>query len=250
MQVESSDLQWRHDGNKITVLNNPFCIIIDNLFGPEKSKKILEHIVSLKKYFQQAEIMYEGNLKIDETYRKNFTCYVDSLYKIDDPYWTIRREYRKKSQLLRAIDGLIESVDMGAILNSVPFPICKFRDVNVWESQISRYGHDKEYYEWHYDRISNDDRLITLIYYVNMDPKKFHGGELILSDGLSVGRQVVTSDSKEHTVEPQNDRLVIFNSRIIHRVAPTISSPKFEEGRFSVNIWCGIRHNGTILSNY
>jgi len=58
MQVESWDLQWRHDGNKITVLNNPFCIIIDNLFGPEKSKKIFEHIVSLKEYFQPAEIIF------------------------------------------------------------------------------------------------------------------------------------------------------------------------------------------------
>lgn len=250
MQTESFDFQWRYNGHKITVLNTPYCIIIDRLFGPEKSKKIFEHVVSLKEYFQPAEIMYEGNLKVDETYRKNNTCYVDSLYKIDDPEWVAKREYRKKSQLLGAIDGLMESVDMGIILNSAPFPICKFRDVNVWESQISRYGYDKEHYAWHYDRISNDDRLITLVYYANIEPKKFHGGQLVLSDGLSLGRQIITSNSKEHVIEPQNDRLVIFNARTAHKVASTVSSPKFEEGRFSVNIWCGIRQNGAVVSNY
>ncbi len=250
MQVEPLDFQWRYNEHKVTVLKNPYCIIIDNLFGFEISKKIFEHIVSLREHFQPAEIMYEGNLKTDETYRKNLTCYVDSLYKIEDPDWTVRKEYRKKSQLLGAIDSLVESTDMGIMLNSAPLPICKFRDVNAWESQISRYGYDREHYEWHYDRISNDDRLITLVYYVNMEPKKFHGGELILSDGLSLDKQIITSNSKEHVIEPQNDRLVIFNSRTAHKVAPTISGSKFEEGRFSVNIWCGIRQDGIRVSNY
>lgn len=250
MQVEPLDFQWRYNKHKVTVLNNPYCIIIENFFGSEISAKIFEHIVSLREHFQQAEIMYEGNLKTDETYRKNLTCYVDSLYKIDDPDWAVRREYRKKSQLLGVIDGLMESTDMGIMLNSAPLPICKFRDVNAWESQISRYGYDKEHYEWHYDRISNDNRLITLVYYVNMEPKKFHGGELVLSDGLSLDKQIITSNSREHVIEPQNDRLVIFNARTAHKVAPTISSSKFEEGRFSVNIWCGIRRDGTMVSNY
>ncbi len=225
-------------------------MIIDNLFGPEKSSKIFEHITSLREHFQPAEIAYEGDLRVDETYRKNLTCYVDSLYKIDDPDWIARREYRKKSLLLGAIDGLVESSDLAIILNSAPFPICKFRDVNVWESQVSRYGNDQDHYEWHYDRISNDDRLITIVYYVSAEPRRFHGGELILSDGLSLGKKIITSNSNEHTIEPQNDRLVVFNSRTVHRVALTTSPPKFEEGRFSVNTWCGIRQNGITVSNY
>src|SRR5579885_190200 len=250
MQVGSHDLQWRYNKQKITILNNPYCIIIDNLFGAERSNKIFEHIISLKDHFQPAEIMYEGSLKVNETYRKNLTCYVDSLYKNNEQEWSRRREYRRRSPLLEAVDGLMESIDMGTILNSAPIPMCKFKDVNVWESQISRYGYEGEHYEWHYDRISNDDRLITLVYYVNMEPRKFHGGQLLLSDGFLLDRQIITPDSKEHTIEPENDRLVIFNSRTIHKVAATTSSSKFEEGRFSVNIWCGIRQNGATVSNY
>src|SRR6185437_15306126 len=217
MQIESENFQWEYAKQKITILDDPYCIIIDDLFGPEKSKEIFEHIVSLREYFHPAKITYEDHLKTDEDYRKNVTCYIDALYKIDDPDWTARREYRKKSQLLGAIDGLVQSQDMGMILHSAPFPICKFRDVNAWETQISRYGYDKDHYEWHYDRLSNDDRMITLVYYVN--------------------------------IEPKNDRLVIFNSRTVHRVASTTSSARFEEGRFSVNIWCGIRKNGEPISN-
>ena len=250
MQIEYENFQWEYAKQKITILDDPYCIIIDDLFGPEKSKEIFEHIVSLREYFHPAKITYEDHLKTDEDYRKNVKCYIDALYKIDDPDWNARREYRKKSQLLGAIDGLVQSQDMGMILHSAPFPICKFRDVNAWETQISRYGYDKDHYEWHYDRLSNDDRMITLVYYVNMEPKKFQGGELVLSRGLSLGKKIITSNAKECTIEPKNDRLVIFNSRTVHRVASTTSSARFEEGRFSVNIWCGIRKNGEPISNY
>jgi Rps23 Pro-64 3,4-dihydroxylase Tpa1-like proline 4-hydroxylase len=250
MQIESMDFQWKYDEHKVTVLDNPYCIIIDDLFGPEKSQKIFEHILSLREYFEPAKITYEGDLKTDEEYRKNTVCYIDSLYRIDTPDWIAKKEYRKRSQLLEAIDGLIQSPDMAMITHSTPFPMCKFRDINVWETQISRYGNDEDHYEWHYDRMSNDDRLITLVYYVNMEPKKFQGGELIFSDGLSIGRRIITSNSKECAIKPQNDRLVIFNSRTVHRVAPVTSSPKFEDGRFSVNIWCGIRKDGETISNY
>lgn len=241
MQTGLHDLHWKYNGQKITVLDNPYCIVIDNLFGPEKSNEIFNHIISLREHFEPAKIVYEGSLTVDESYRKNMVCPIDYLYSIDEPEWAAKREYRKQSPLLGAVDGLMEGKDMGIILKSAPLPICKFEEINVWETQISRYGEDRAHYEWHYDRVSNDDRLITLVYYVNMEPKKFQGGDLILSNGLSLGKEIVTTNPKENAIQPHNDRLVIFNSRTVHKVAPTVSSSKFEEGRFSVNIWAGIR---------
>ena len=77
-----------------------------------------------------------------------------------------------------------------------------------------------------------------MIYYVHRSPKKFNGGQLWLSDGL-IFQGTLVSPGQILRIEPKNDRLVIIDSRTPHCVRPTLSSSRFEDGRFAANVWIG-----------
>ena len=220
-----------------------FHIIIDNAFGSATNKLIMSHIVSLKRHFAIGQL---GGGVVDRKVRSNTTCNIDKLYEKEDFVqpdgtidWPGLRSYRaEKSPLLKTIDLLIQSEVMRSFLDSAPYPLCKFRQMNVWETRISRYGGAGEFYSWHNDKMSGDTRTVTMNYYLSRIPKRFTGGELCLTNGsLFDGSIVDGSDSVE--IEPKNDRIVLFSSRVVHKVKPTKSPTRFEDGRFSVNVWVG-----------
>jgi Rps23 Pro-64 3,4-dihydroxylase Tpa1-like proline 4-hydroxylase len=74
-------------------------------------------------------------------------------------------------------------------------------------------------------------------------PKKFSGGEICLTDGLSYGGKII-AEGQSKEIEPINNRLVIFSSRAVHSVKPTVSPTDFADGRFSANIWIGVKRSG------
>ena len=77
--------------------------------------------------------------------------------------------------------------------------------------------------------------------YYLLDPTKVKGGLFYISDGfVNDGKLVKTTPAANQLeIVPKDDRLVIFASNVTHCVMPTISSTKFEDGRFSVQIWMG-----------
>jgi hypothetical protein len=232
---------------QFTVNDDPvFHIIIDHFLGEKKNKEIFDHIVSLKNYFKPDGTGRTNRL--NKNMRTNLTCYVDGLFYKDYVLangatdWPARRMFRaEKSPLLATVDNMLENDRMmKQIMDSTPFPLCKFRQMNTWQTQISRYGEHMQFYAWHIDRGGEDKRLITLIYYLHNLPKKFRGGKLCLTNGLAFDGKLLTN-SKVLQIEPRNDRLVIFNSRTLHCVKSTSSPAEFADGRFSVNIWLGRR---------
>jgi hypothetical protein len=259
-----------------------FYMVIDNLLGKDYNSRILEELVRLKAHFIESGI--SPTHEIIKTYRNNTNMFMDTLYPLYDVECdqdsccstsTVQKREEKKmaalrrraenSPLLRAIDGIIHSDYMKELMDHTPFPCCKFRVMDTWETQVSRYGGglvtddnefireiegEKQFYTWHSDRITEsrgsvttapDNRIVTMIYYVCKEPKHFRGGELFLSNGVIHGGKIVSAGDRRLTLEPKNDRLVVFNSRTVHSVAPTSSKDVFEEGRFSVNIWLGRR---------
>jgi Rps23 Pro-64 3,4-dihydroxylase Tpa1-like proline 4-hydroxylase len=241
--------------SKVSVSEYPiFYILIDDFLGYQKNKEIFSHILSLEEHFRNAAIGTEHESNYE--YRTNLTCYIDQLYyKPDFTFpngikdWEKQKAFRTNSPLLREIDGIFENDLFRVILDSAPYPICKFRQYNSWETQISRYGDNGQFYTWHCDRLLKDTRLVAMVYYVHNIPKKFRGGELCLTNSLQYKGKLV-SESKIVEIQPKNDRLIIFNSRTVHSVRPTESPNEFSDGRFSVNIWAGIKGAFQINSQF
>ncbi|MCS6823109.1 MAG: 2OG-Fe(II) oxygenase [Cytophagaceae bacterium] len=136
------------------------------------------------------------------------------------------------------IDHLIYDEQWLSFTDAAPYPICDMRYCDYWSTQVSYYGND-DHYRWHYDTIPGDtSRIITMIYYFHSLPKKFSGGQLCLTDGLLWGENIV-GQSATTEIEPQNNRLVIFDSKYLHTVLPVSNNVSFHTGRFSANIWIG-----------
>jgi hypothetical protein len=223
---------------KITVYDSPvYHIIIDNIFGETVNKEIFLYILSLKEYFGIARV---GKARSVSKNRTNSSFAFRIAYRNPSRTWVVRKKSRATSPLLRVVDNLFESKYMELLMDSTPYPLCKFGQMDTWETHISRYGNNNEFYSWHKDRGENDMRIISMVYYLHSNPRRFKGGELVLTNGLGYRGNLVGS-GKTVELEPKNDRMVIFNSRTVHCVKPTRSGIKFEDGRFSVNVWAGFQ---------
>ncbi|WP_159785790.1 2OG-Fe(II) oxygenase [Sodalinema gerasimenkoae] len=127
---------------------------------------------------------------------------------------------------------LVALPDIWTPLNHTPFPVTQV------EMQLTVHG-DGCYYKVHNDSGSPETitRELTYVYYVHSEPAQFSGGELRLyqtdpHDGRLLDR------NRFKTVIPQNNRLVLFNSRCQHEVMPVrCPSNGFETSRFTFNGW-------------
>lgn len=264
---------------KVTISYDPvFHIIIDNFWGKEASQEILNHIETIQNHFEPPVVFVSQDTMERITHRTNLSCYIDKLYprwayngswekEFED--WPRRKQIRAQaSPLLRRVDNMFEGNDemLNVIMDQTPFPFSKFRMFDIWETQVSRYGGEPEtedekgqFYTWHIDRVSGhslaDARVVSMVYYVHSEPRRFEGGNIALSNGVVYDDKLVTttatttaennnnnsSSNKELEIDPRNDRLLIFSSRSAHTVRPT-KIPKntpFRDARFSINIWSG-----------
>lgn len=102
-------------------------------------------------------------------------------------------------------------------------------DVAGIEVQLTSHN-DGEYYRWHTDNGMPEtaSRVVTFVYYFHALPRRFSGGELVIH--REGGEPLV--------IEPQNDSMVFFDSRMRHEVRPVACpSGRFEDGRFTLNGW-------------
>lgn len=202
-----------------------FHIVINNMFEPEVNKKIMDEILSNENEFKGATLA-SG---IVEKYRNNTVAYYDMIYN----------KNRYDSELLKAIDSSFINPLITDMLASSPYPISEFPLTNYHETQVSRYGDDNQRYIWHIDRLGNSQRQLTLVYYANIEPKKYSGGELQLTNSPIYEDKTVIDKPEVKTITPKNNMGIIFGATTAHMVLPTKSSDKFEDGRFSVNCWIG-----------
>ena len=222
----------------IQIIREPvFHIIIHDLLPEEENAQIFKHIVSLEKNYHPSAIGEDEAVQAD--YRSNLNINMDQLYALPNEHDQEKvAAHRSSSPLLKFIDGFIQNEKWISMFDSAPWPLHELRFCDYWSSQVSRYGQN-DHYHWHYDSIPWDStRILTMIYYVHSTPKMFEGGELYLTNGLLFEDQVVGASS-EVAIEPKNNRLVFFDSRTVHTVKKTSSPEKFDQGRFSVNVWIG-----------
>lgn len=116
---------------------------------------------------------------------------------------------------------------------------------DIYHAERSIVAHrDGDYYRTHIDTRTQaaDDapgsiRVLSCVYYLHAEPRRFSGGELLLHR-VGVGDPV--------SIEPVHDRLAVFPSFLPHEVRPIASSSnRFEDSRFSINCWLHkARHTG------
>lgn len=112
---------------------------------------------------------------------------------------------------------------------------------DIYHTECSVVAHnDGDFYRTHIDtRTGHSDtqnphiRLLSCVYYLNLRPAKFSGGELVFHAlGGAVDPELMTK------VAPMHNRLVVFPAFVPHEVLP-ISCPggAFKDARFSINCW-------------
>lgn len=204
-------------------------IIFKNLFSKVANKKIIDEVISYKDKFISSGVG-GGVSKPNPSLRTNTVLYMDRLE-------------RKTSFFLTEIDRLFaENQDFRDILSSSPYPINEFLNTNTHETQVSRYGNEGQKYDWHIDS-GEIHRKLSFVYYFWKEPKKFKGGIIELTSSPVFDGQTVERLSFSNAVSmiPVNNMAIVFGGKTAHRVTPTTSPTKFEDGRFSANVWIGFK---------
>jgi len=208
-------------------------LVIENAFDIDTNKMILNEMIANKPNYTLAKVGLNDG--IIENIRHNLSCYYDDLYS----------NARHESVLLREIDFLFHSSFKTLLLSMDGFPFSFIHNTNRHETQVSRYGDSNDHYNYHIDSFGPFERIVTIVYYAYKEPKKFTGGEITFSNNLMYENneeRCLTNDvEKELKIEPKNNMLVVFSSFKPHSVLKTTSPENFEDGRFSANIWVGMK---------
>jgi Rps23 Pro-64 3,4-dihydroxylase Tpa1-like proline 4-hydroxylase len=211
----------------INIIRDPVNIIkINDVFTKVENNAILEEMIYNEKTFQDSVTCGKPT-----DMRNNTVSYYDNVYQ----------DNRQNSALLTVVDSLFKSDEFQALMRSSPIPFRLFKDTNTHETQVSRYGDSGQKYDWHLDTINNHNRLITMVYYVNKEPKNYIGGEILFSNSPTYKGNLMEREPNKISFTPENNTAYIFDSATAHCVLPTKSPKKFDDGRFSVNIWIGTK---------
>lgn len=114
-------------------------------------------------------------------------------------------------------------------LGMAPFALAAF------EIRLAAHG-DGDFFKPHRDTMvgedrafSRHDRLITAVYYMHRQPRRFAGGDLLLHS---------FDQSPALVIEPRDNRLVAFPSFLVHEVTPVaVPDGEWADARFSVSCW-------------
>ena len=129
------------------------------------------------------------------------------------------------------ISGTIESyitAGLASILETLQEPM--FRVGKTSSSCVC--FRDGSYFRPHIDVLKHraGKRRLTWVYYLNSEPKRFSGGDLLLD----------RPDMNPMLLEPAHGKIVVFPSAISHEVTPVRLSPDdFADARFSITGFIG-----------
>lgn len=106
------------------------------------------------------------------------------------------------------------------------------------ETQLTAHNNG-DYFKMHNDNGSPETaaRVLSYVYYFNREPRRFTGGALRLYDSRVENGYWVAADTF-HTIEPANNSIVFFVSRLMHEVLPIrCRTQHFADSRFTLNGW-------------
>lgn len=110
-----------------------------------------------------------------------------------------------------------------------------YHDQARFEMHLLAYT-DGCYFRKHNDNGAPDttDRFLTAVYYFWREPRRFSGGTLRVWDSV-VRDNVWTAADSYRDINPPNNTLVVFPSRLMHEVLPTrLDGDDFADSRFAI----------------
>ena len=189
----------------------PKFVRIDGFLTPAENRELLDYAVENRDQFEASTVMPP----VDDMRSSKV------LNAVGESKWPAIFANRLKVHLPHLM----------RTLNIDKFPIGHF------EVQLTA-SNDGDFFKVHLDDgASNTTRKITFVYYVNLEPKQFHGGQLLIYAGPQPDPSGQYGDPVE-IVEPANNMMVVFSSDIHHEVAIVrCPSEDFAGGRFTINGW-------------
>ena len=198
-------------------------ICIDDFLGNEDADKILQECIELKQQYERGEIFDKhGTKKVDLELRANDVIYIDDIF----------RKSPGRSNIISILRVKISTGQCRAIWSEGYFLFDTINYSNRFDFVVSRYG-TGDFYGKHRDTGVTKIRhpIVTLVYYVNREQGQFSGGALQLWNG-----------DESIKFQPRHNRVVVFPSSLVHEVEPVkSSSDRWEDGRFSINLWTGFQ---------
>jgi Rps23 Pro-64 3,4-dihydroxylase Tpa1-like proline 4-hydroxylase len=186
------------------------CVQLDSFLSPKQQQRLLDYVLQHESDFVPTQTS-TGELN----YRQSVVLY----------------SFPEFAELLnQRIQTALP--DILAKLNLPHFSITQI------ESQLTAHN-DNNFYKIHNDNGSSDTatRELTYVYYFYREPKAFSGGELLIYDSKIENNYYVQAESYR-TVEPRNNSIVFFRSRLMHEVLPIhCPSRNFADSRFTINGW-------------
>jgi Rps23 Pro-64 3,4-dihydroxylase Tpa1-like proline 4-hydroxylase len=126
------------------------------------------------------------------------------------------------AQIGAAIESTINA-QLSAVASALQIP--PFR-VGFTESSCVCFR-DGSFFKSHFDVVSTaaGKRRLSWVYYLNSEPKRFTGGDLLLGDPAT----------DRAVLEPKHGRIVVFSSETVHEVTTVRLVPDdFADARFSI----------------
>ena len=186
------------------------CLQIDNFLSPEDNQQLLELAIA-----RQSDYVSSTTSTNAESYRASLVLYPKFFNEV----------YELVSARLRRM--------FTDVLQALHLPMFTIDEL---EMQLTAHG-DGNFYKIHNDADGEVvKRTLTYVYYFNREPKPYRGGNLRMYDTEYVNGWRGTDNFRD--IEPQNNRIVLFDSRCMHEVLPVESdSSDFGDCRFTLNGW-------------
>lgn len=161
-------------------------VVVDKFLGTKLNQQILQTIENHLPQFASGEIQNnKGTSEVNTKYKRNGNIWLDSF---NSDIVSIFRNYFFRFDI-------------------------KHPELNhtnkMHEVLLSQYV-DGDFYEWHTDLGGS----VTWNYFAFQEPKQFSGGEFCLSNAVNDS----TVRENVATIEPRNDRLIIFPAKYQHQV--------------------------------
>lgn len=191
----------------------PVCII-DGFLGPAESRKLLDFALARPDKFEPSGLAQNSEPDV-----------VDTGVRVSHSYsgWLGDEAAAFHAAIDRSYDRIL------AETGSKPFveveretELVAHRDGGMFAAHADTFTADNR-------AIVTTDRALSLVYYLNREPKAYSGGNLTFR--ALVGNQT-------RSVEPAHDRLVAFSSIAPHEVERVnVPGDAFADARFSIACW-------------
>lgn len=193
-------------------------IVIKDFLTKEEQGLLWDEIKENKLKFKAGKYKKDGVNSVHENMKKNIGFEVNLKYpEVDNSSIRSMFHYR-----------VLQNRDMIFSFNSAKSPIYQLlRFCKNDRTKVSAYGNG-DFYDWHRD--GTEDGLLTVLYMMCKEPKKFTGGDFMLK-----------WVDNEKTIPFENNTLLIFPRNTLHTVTNIkMDSKNFWDKRFTIQCFANL----------